>query len=192
MAPPDKILGESQRILYFHVGSALASYLAVGVMLVAALIHLSQHIAFCDALLKAATEVAFLFASITLLTGMIWGKAAWNVWFHWEPRLVTFLLLWMILLGIFFLREFSPSDKRSDFSAIMAIIAAVNVPLIMFSIRWIPAFERLHPEVVAKRGLKDPSYYQALGVCVLACLLLATCLILSRFREISLEERIDR
>src|SRR5262249_12715747 len=108
---------------------------------------------------ESSGRVALLFCSIVLATGMIWGKAAWNTWWRWEPRLVSFLILWLLLCAYSILRKNFLGEKAvGTFSAVLGILCAVNVPIVIFSIRILSASEQLHPEVVANQGLRDPRF----------------------------------
>jgi heme exporter protein C len=121
---------------------------------------------------------------------MIWGHSAWNTWFRWEePRLVTFLVLWMIFLSFTILRNFGDPTKTATHGAVLGILGAVSVPLVVFSIKFLPQSARLHPEVIEHGGLKDPSYWWAFGLSSLALIFLAGLLVWVRYRVGCLEER---
>lgn len=175
--PSERIMGAVQRIFYFHVASATACYVSFAVVFLASILYLSRKERCYDALNVAAAEVGFLFCTITLLSGMIWGKAAWNTWFRFEPRLVSFLLIWLIFLSFSILRNFADSSKTAAHSAILGIIGALTVPLMIYSIKLLPSSAQLHPQVVEKQGL-HPLMMQTMLFCiftffVLQCLLLA-------------------
>ncbi|RIL11319.1 MAG: cytochrome C assembly protein [Proteobacteria bacterium] len=164
VVPNERVMGPIQRIFYFHVGSAFAAYFAIAAALIASLGYLATRSKKMDLLLEAAGEVGFVFCTIVLLSGMIWAKTAWNTYFNWEPRLVSFLLLWMIFLSFVILRHFGDPARVSQHSAILGIVGAVTVPIVVFSIDLLPQMAQLHPQVVSKQGLRDPSYYQALAI----------------------------
>ncbi len=163
VVPNERVMGPVQRIFYFHVGSAFACYMASAVVLISAIAYLITRDQKFDLALEAAGEVGFLFCSIVLSTGMIWGYSAWNTVFRLEPRLVTTLLMWMIFLGFIVLRHFGEPSKVAAQSAVLGILGALSVPLVIFSVKILPAFQQLHPQVVNTGGLKDPSFYQAMG-----------------------------
>lgn len=152
--PNDEWLGPIQRILYFHVGSALAAYVAIFAVFVGALVHLATREPWCDALMEAGGELALLFCSIVLATGMIWGYTAWNTPFSFEPRLVTFLLLWFIFLSFNLLRIFGDRTRLANHSAVLGIIGTLTVPLVIYSIDFTQV--QLHPKVIGKGGVKIP------------------------------------
>lgn len=187
--PNERLMGPVQRIFYFHVGSAIACYLAFTIVLIGALGYLATRKVAYDQLSYAAGEVGFVFCTLVLVTGMIWGKAAWNTIFRWEPRLVSFLILWLIFLAFNLLRYFGDRSKVRQHSAVLGILGACTVPLVVFSIKLLPQFAQLHPQVVENRGLKDSSYIFSMFFCMAALLLFALQLIWLRFRIAYLEER---
>jgi heme exporter protein C len=189
LVPNERVMGPVQRIFYFHVGSAIACYCAFGVVLVASLTFLATRNRLADIVSEAAGEVGFIFCTIVLLTGMIWGHSAWNTWFRWEPRLVTFLLLWIIFLSFNALRMFGDRERVAMHSSVLGILGAVTVPLVVFSIHFLPQSAQLHPQVVGNRGLKDPLFEQALLVSTMALVALQFYLVWIRTR-IGILERV--
>lgn len=183
IAPDERVMGAVQRIFYFHVAGAIACYFCFAVVFCASLIFLANRDYRADVFSEAAGEVGFIFCSITLFTGMIWGHSAWNTWFSWEePRLVTFLVLWLIFLSFTILRNFGDPARVSAHASVLGIIGAVSVPLVYVSIKLLPKTAQLHPEVLEKAGLKHPAYWWAFGISVLCLLMLSAVLILVRSR----------
>jgi heme exporter protein C len=171
------------------VGSAFACYAAFAVVFIASVYYLATRNRTADLLCVAAGEVGFVFCTIVLITGMIWGHSAWNTWFRWEePRLVTFLVLWLIFLSFTILRNFGDPTKTAIHGAVLGILGAVSVPLVVFSIKLLPQSARLHPEVIEHGGLKDPSYWWAFGLSSVALVLLAVLLVWIRYRVGCAEE----
>ncbi|MCB0317296.1 MAG: cytochrome c biogenesis protein CcsA, partial [Bdellovibrionales bacterium] len=134
VAPPERFMGAVQRIFYFHVGSAVATYCAFGVLLCAALSYLGLKNNLAKFYLRAGSETSLLFASITLASGMIWAHSAWNVWFRWEPRLVTFLLLWLISLSIVLLWKFGSEQSVTKHASVLSILGSLMVPIVVYAI----------------------------------------------------------
>lgn len=188
VVPNERIMGAVQRIFYFHVGSATACYAAVGVLCFASLYYLATTDRRSDLLAVAAAEVAFLFASIVLASGMIWGHSAWNTWFSWEPRLVSFLVLWLSLLSYIVLRNVSDSPQVATHASVIAILSAINVPIVIYSIKLLPTISQLHPQVVEKQGLRHPSFTTTMFYCLAALVILQALLIILRYRLGVLEE----
>jgi heme exporter protein C len=182
VVPTEKVMGAIQRIFYFHVGSALACYLSFGVAFVASLAVLATRKKEWDSLNVAASEVGFMFCSVTLGSGMIWAKTAWNTWFRWEPRLVTFLLLWMIFAGFIILRRFGDENKLEVHSAVVGIMGSLMVPIVWLSVYFLPQVAQLHPKVVEEGGLRDSSYVWCFVISSVALLVFALTLIWIRTR----------
>jgi heme exporter protein C len=182
VVPNEQVMGAVQRVFYFHVASALACYAAVGVVFVASLTYLATRKDGADLLSVAAGEVGFVLCTVVLATGMIWGHSAWNTWFRWEePRLVTFLVLWLIFLSFTVLRNFGDPAKTAVHGSVLGILGAITVPIVYVSIKFLPQSARLHPEVIERGGLKDPSYWQAFGLSVVALLALSAVLVWVRY-----------
>ena len=183
VVPSEQVMGAVQRVFYFHVGSALACYAAFGAVFVASIAYLTTRNERADIFSAAAGEVGFVLCTIVLITGMIWGHSAWNTWFRWEePRLVTFLVLWLIFLSFTVLRNFGDPSKTAVHGSILGILGALSVPLVYVSIKFLPQSARLHPEVIEHGGLRDPSYWQAFGLSVVSLMVLCSLLVWLRYR----------
>lgn len=145
-SPVEKVMGAPQKIFYFHVGCAWIAFLAffvVGYYSVRTLIKPNINY-FIYAGISA--EIGVLFTTITLITGMIWGKSAWNTWWSWEPRLVTTLILLFIYVAYLLIRKMDGSwDKIARLSSVFGIIGCLNVPIVFMAIRWWNS--KLHPVV---------------------------------------------
>ena len=191
IVPNERIMGAVQRIFYFHVGAATASYLIIGVLFIAALAYLATRSQFYDVLGAAAAEISFLLCTIVLVSGMIWGHAAWNTWFRWEPRLVTFLLLWLMLLSLNLLRAFGDKQRLAAHAAVVGIVTACTVPLVILSVKILPAAAQLHPQVVENRGLRDPSFVQAMILCIVTISLFSLVILWLRTRIELLERKLS-
>jgi heme exporter protein C len=190
VVPNERIMGAVQRIFYFHVGSAIACYVAFGIVFIAGLAYLARRDRLSDAISEAAAEVGFVFASIVLMSGMIWGKVAWNTWFNWEPRLVSFLLLWTIFLGYLFLRAFAEPARVATQCAIIGIIGALMVPIVIFSVKLLPQVFQLHPQVVENQGLREPLFVTTMFYSMGALTLFALLLIWLRVRLTLIENKL--
>jgi len=188
--PNEKIMGAVQRVFYFHLGSVMACYLSVVVMLVGAIGLLVANKKIFANLNQAAGETGFLFATGVMLTGMIWGQAAWNSWFEFDPRLVSFLIIWLMLLGFNILIKFGNPEKIEKHSAVLAILIAISLPLSIYSVHLWPAIKQIHPQVLPKRGLPEASMRYTLLLSVISMLVFCGFLITLRTRIIELEEKV--
>jgi heme exporter protein C len=168
VVPNEQVMGAVYRILYIHVASALLGYLSFGVMLIAGIGYLSTKNSNFVSWGNAATDIALLFTTITLCTGMIWGNAAWNTPFRWEPRLVSFLVHWSTTAVIVALRGLLPRYRLPETLSIFWIMSSVTVPMVWLSIKLMPQSLQLHPQVIDKGGLRHPSFYIGLLLSLLA------------------------
>jgi heme exporter protein C len=182
VVPTEKLMGAVQRILYFHVSSAIACYFAFAGVLICGIGYLITKDLKFDFINEALAEVGFLFCTITLVSGMIWAKTAWGVWYRWEPRLVTFLLLWLIFLGFLFLRASTDFAQRAVQSSVVGILGACVVPLVWLSIKLLPESAQLHPQVIEKGGLQHPLFTLCYILSVVTMVVFGSFLVLLRTR----------
>ena len=190
VVPNERVMGPVQRIFYFHVGSAFACYCSVAVMLIGGIWYLATRSSRADAWQAAAGEVGFIFCSIVLLSGMIWANTAWNTPFDWrEPRLVSFLMLWLIFLGFNLLRRFGDRARLGSHSAVLSIVGSITVPIVVFSVKFLSHMGQLHPQVIENNGLRDPSYKFTFWFTAFALVYLQFVLVWLRARIQQLENR---
>lgn len=191
VVPNELVMGAVQRLFYFHVGAAMATYALVGLLFVASIFYLSGQKREWDVIGSSSAVVGLLFASIVLVTGSIWGHSAWNTWWRWEPRLVSFLVLWLLLLSYSLLRSFTADDERQgNFSAVLGILCAVNVPIVMFSVNFLDHSQQLHPQVVANRGLEDVRLIYTLIISNIAVILLGVWLLMLKVKNLLLKHEL--
>jgi heme exporter protein C len=179
-APTERVMGDVQRIFYFHVGAAVNAFAAFFVVFVAGILYLVRRQPHWDQLAAASVEVGVLFTTIVLTTGPAWAKPVWNTWFPWgDPRVMTTLVLWLIYVAYLILRSSLPEgDKKYRFCAVFGIIGFIDVPIVWMSIRW---WRTIHPVVITTSGANlDPTMIQVLLLAIVACLVLATFLVLLR------------
>jgi heme exporter protein C len=138
--------GIVQRIFYVHVPSMWVAFFAFGIAALCSAGYLWLRDERLDMTALAAAECGMIFTSAGLVTGALWGKIAWGTYWQWEMRLTLTLLLWFIYLGYFMVRASTENPERGRrFAAVIAIIAAFDLPLIHVSVIW---FRSLHPEPV--------------------------------------------
>ncbi len=153
-APPEKTMGDVQRIMYFHVAAAWNAFLAFGVVAVAAVLFLSRGGRGWSRVVYASAEIGVFFTSICIIGGSVWARAVWNVWWTWEPRLTTTLLLWFIFLGLLVVRGSAEGDPaRERLAAVIGVIGALVVPIVYMSDQW---WVGLHPQVITVSGFALP------------------------------------
>jgi heme exporter protein C len=144
-------MGFAQKIFYYHAPIAETALVAFGVSFVAAILYLRSSDPRWDRLGVVSIRLGLLFSLLVMVTGMIWGKAAWGVWWAWEPRLTTFLLVCFLYIAYFVLRSvIEEEQRRSTYAAIFAVIAFIDVPITFFATRFLP--EGLHPVVITAGG----------------------------------------
>ncbi len=137
VVPPDAVQGDLQRIMYVHVPSAWLAYLSFTVTLVASVAYLRVHSLRWDRLAGASAEVGVVFTGLALITGMIWGKPVWGVWWTWDARLVLTAVMFFVYLGYLALRRsFDDPQIRARRSAVLGIVAALQIPIVHFSVTW--------------------------------------------------------
>lgn len=181
VVPPDAVQGDLQRIMYVHVPSAWLAYLAFVVTLVASVAHLiTKHLEW-DRRAGASAEVGVVFTGLALATGMIWGKPVWGVWWTWDARLVLTAAMFFVYLAYLALRR-SVDDPvvRGRRSAVFGIVAALQIPLVHFSVVW---WRSLHqPPTVLRPGEPqiDPPLLFALLMAVVAFTILYAALMRRR------------
>ncbi|MBN1559259.1 cytochrome c biogenesis protein CcsA [candidate division KSB1 bacterium] len=192
-APTEKSMGAVQRIFYFHVPSAWVSFIAFGVVAVASFLFLRSGAAKWDLLARSAAEVGMLFLTLVLLTGPLWAKPVWGVYWTWDARLTTSFILWLIYMAYLMLRSYVVDRERgARFAAVFGIIGFLDVPIVYMSIRW---WRTLHPSAVIAgsdgSGLES-SMLQTLLVCVVAFTLLFITLLIYLYQSTMLSDEIEQ
>ncbi len=182
-APREQTMGDVQRIFYFHVPSAWVAFFAFFLVFVFSSAYLVRGGKKWDTRAAAAAEVGILFCTLVLITGPIWAKPVWGIWWTWDARLTLTLVLWLIYVGYLMLRHYiTEPERRATFSAVVGIIGFLDVPLVYFSIRW---WRTQHPQPVLAggedSGLAPPMLYTLL-VCIAAFTLLFVVLLKMRTR----------
>ncbi|MEE8600236.1 cytochrome c biogenesis protein CcsA [Euzebya tangerina] len=189
VAPPDRLQGDVQRLLYVHVPTAWLAYLAFAVTLLGSAAWLATRRQRWDRLAAASAEVGVVFTGLTLALGSIWGKPVWGVWWTWDPRLVTTALLFFVYLGYLALRRATIDPVlRARRSALLGIVSFIQVPVIHFSVVW---WRTLHqPATVLRPSAASmaPSMLAALFASLAAFTLIYVVLLRTRIRLLTLEE----
>ncbi len=189
-APTERTMGPLQRIFYFHLPSAIVAFLAFGVAFVASIAYLANGRRRWDALALSAVEIGELFATLVLLTGMVWARAAWNTWWTWDWRLTTTLVLWLIYAGYLILRGSVEDEvRRARFAAVLGIVGFVDVPIVFMAIRW---WRTIHPVIFDASGAHlEPRMLVAVVVSLGAFAALFITLLTARTSLEALSEEVD-
>ncbi len=149
-APADAVQGDVQRLFYLHLPAAWLAYLSFFLIFVSSIGYLLRGQPRWDRLARSAAELGFIFTTLVLLTGSIWGRPIWGTWWTWDARLTTTLILWFIYLGYFLLRAYvSDPERGARYAAVLGIVGFVDVPIIHMSVRW---WRTLHPQPVVVRA----------------------------------------
>ncbi len=191
-APTERTMGEVQRIFYFHVPCAWVSFIAFGVVCVASILFLKNGETKWDTLAKSSAEVGIMFLTLVLITGPLWAKPVWNVYWTWDARLTTSFILWLIYIAYLMLRSYVADQERgARFAAVFGIIGFIDVPIVYLSIRW---WRTLHPSPVIGGGSGSglaPAMLQTLLTSVAAFTVLFVTLLIFRYQSERLQQQVD-
>jgi heme exporter protein C len=159
----EKVMGVVQKIFYFHVSAWWNGFLGLLGSFIFSILYLLKRRRLWDIVASSSTEVSFIYLTIGITTGPIWAKRAWGVWWTWDPRLTTALVLWIIFAGYMLIRAASrDEERRGVLSALIAIFGFVDVPIVFMSIRW---WRTIHPVVITSTSMGiTPSMRVALFV----------------------------
>ena len=193
VTPPDKVQGDLVRLVYIHPGVAwVALYLAFGLAAVSSLLYLwpRTRSLFWDRLAAAAVEVGVVFNVCTLISGSIWGRPTWGVWWAWDARLTLTAVLLILFLGYLTLRRVpAEPDVRAKRCAYAALFAAVDIPLVHFSVVW---WKTLHQGATVLNANLSPSIHGSMAWTLLlgfvALTLVFVWMLLVRYRIGALED----
>ncbi len=135
-APTERIMGHVQRVMYIHLPLVLVSFTAFFVVLIGSIGYLWKRDSRWDALAYSAAEIGVVAITLVLITGAMWAKPVWGVWWTWEPTLTTALILWLIYIAYLMLRAYAPTPTQAArYSAILGIVGFVDVPIVYMAAR---------------------------------------------------------
>lgn len=184
-APTEASLGLSQKIFYMHLPLAWWGLISFLVTAIASLAFLLTQKAYFDTLAGASAELGLVLATLALLTGCIWAKAAWGVWWTWDARLSTTLIMCFVYAGYLMIRHMDwPEARRAKISAVIGIVAFLDVPLVYFSAR---LWSYVHPSKVSL----EPEMRTTLFACLAAFALLWAGLLALRYSLGLAEQQLD-
>jgi heme exporter protein C len=162
-APYESTMGLVQKIFYFHFPSWIAMFSAACICGVASAVFIFAGRRSADRLAVAAAEQAVLFGLIGLITGPLWGRKAWGVWWQWDARLTSALVMWLVFIAYLLLRKYGgPGSEK--LSAVLALFGMANVPFVYWSVN---VWRTVHPKTTVVMTL-DPSMFQPLLLSTLA------------------------
>ncbi len=191
-APYEKVMGAPQKIFYFHVPVAIACYLGFFVTFVGSIGYLWTKDLVWDRFAVAGAEIGILFATLMLITGMLWGKPIWGAYWTWDPRLTTSFVLWLIFVGYLILRTRVEDEVlRAKYAAVMGIVGYADVPLVHWSVKlW---SRGIHPviEKTADDPGMHPDMYTAFKYCLITFFILFAIMLVQRVRYGLLKSEVE-
>jgi heme exporter protein C len=188
-APTERTMGDVQRIFYYHVPSAWTAFLLFLINFGASIVYLMKRSPVADAVAVVTAEVGVVFCSVVLVTGPIWARPVWGIWWTWDMRLTLTLVLWLIYVSYLVLRRFSSSSQTPLIAAVLSVFGAVDVPLVYFSIWY---FRTQHPSpVIGRGGSLDPRMWHVLLINWVAFLCFAFLVCWSRYRLQRLQHDVE-
>jgi heme exporter protein C len=196
-APEEAVMGQVQRVFYFHVSAGWVGMLGFLVAAISGVVYLRTGNKKWDIAGLAAVEIGMAFAFINVVSGSIWARPIWNTWWTWDPRLTTATIMLLIYAAYLMLRSgIEDPDRRARFGAIYAIIGFLSVPLTFFSAR---LFRTIHPIVIGTNqpgaeGAFDmtPRMLQTFMFSLLTFTLIFADLLWRRIRLGSLQDRVEQ
>ncbi|HLE24672.1 MAG TPA: cytochrome c biogenesis protein CcsA [Thermodesulfobacteriota bacterium] len=190
-APTEMVMGNIQRIFYFHMGSVWVATIAFTVVFIASIQYLRKQTRFWDIMAYSSAELGVLFTTLTIITGSIWAKPVWGTWWTWDPQLTTTFILWILYIVYLILRSSAGSDvKKAKFAAVFGIIAFIDLPLVYASAR---LMRGISPVVFGDRGGGiAPQMMVALVVCIITFTLLYIVLLKQRMDIEEVKDKVTR
>src|SRR3984885_7024454 len=189
VAPTDQLQGDVYRIIYYHVPSAWTAFILFFVNFGASIYYLIKRCQVADIIALTAAEVGVVFQTVNLITGPIWARPVWGIWWTWDLRLTSTLVMWLIYVSYLFLRRFSSSGETPVLAAALAVLGALCIPFVYFSI-WF--FRTQHPQpVIGGGGSMDPRMLHVLLLSWMAFLCFAFLVCWSRFQLEKLRREVE-
>jgi len=191
IAPQERTMGLIQRIFYFHAATAWAGEMTFFVCFLANLLYVWKRQPKYDWLGVSSAEVGLACITVVLITGPIWAHPVWGIWWTWDARLTTALILFLIYVSYLMLRRFGEGDQTPTIAAAFAIFGFIDVPIVYMSIRW---WRTQHPQPVIGGGPNsglDPHMRPALYTNLLAFMCLAALVVWFRYSVAMAERRAE-
>ncbi len=189
VAPSERTMGLVQRIFYFHVPSAWTGFVAFFIVFVSSIAYLFSRKRQWDWLAVSAAELGVVYFTAVLVTGPIWAKPVWGIWWTWDARLTSTFVLWLLYLSYLLLRTLvADPERRAMLSAVVGIFAFLDVPLVYLSI-WF--WRTQHPQPVIGGGGLDKRMWPVFLTCWAALLALLALLVQQRYRLEALRHEVE-
>ena len=188
--PQEAQQGAIFKIIFFHVPVAITAMIAAAVALVASVLFLITRNFRYDALAVAVTEVGLAFLAANLITGSIWGRIIWGQWWAWDARLTSALVCWILYAAYLMLRRaVEEPTQRATFAAVWSIFSFIDVPIVIFSIKW---WRTQHPQPVFWGGGSFPHDWLVIWLWnILAMMLLGAVMTVVRVRQEDAQRELD-
>lgn len=155
VAPTEATMGNIQRIFYWHVPAGWNAFLFLFISFIASIVYLATRRSnplramSADALALASVEMGVVFSTVVLITGPLWARPVWGIWWTWDPRLTSMFVLWLIYVSYLLLRRFAAGGQMQTLAAVLAIFGYLDAPIVYFSTRW---WRTQHPSPVIGGG----------------------------------------
>lgn len=190
-APVEQVLGYAQKIFYYHLPVAWWSFVSFFLSAAFGILFLLKKQPRYDIISHAHAEIGFLLATLTLITGSIWGRHSWGVWWTWDPKLTTALVLWFIFAAYLVVRTMPmPREQKGNVSAVIAVIGFLDVPLVFFATR---LWRSIHPAVFhSEGGGLEPEMVHTIIFCVLSFVFLWAWLAVFRINQLKQEHELEK
>jgi heme exporter protein C len=190
VAPTEQTMGDVQRIFYYHVPSAWTAFILFTINFGASIVYLAKRKPAADIVALTSAEVGVVFLTVNLVTGPIWARPVWGIWWTWDWRLTSTLVMWLIYVSYLMLRRFSASGQTPVLAAALGVFGALCVPFVYFSI-WF--FRTQHPQpVIGGGGSIDPRMMHVLLINWLAFSCFAFLICWSRYRLEKLQREVEQ
>jgi heme exporter protein C len=188
--PTEKTMGDVQRIFYFHVPLAWVAFLAFFVVFICSILYLWKRDAKWDIIARASAEVGVIFTTLVLITGPIWAKAVWGVWWTWDARLTATLVLWLVYIAYMLVRRYASEEARgARFAAVLGIVGFIDVPIVFLAVQ---LWRTQHPGQLVFEGGLTPSMLLTLMISIAAFTVLYVILTIRSVSLKNLEEVVRR
>lgn len=188
LTPPDRDMGHLQKIMYVHVPSAWMSLVGYTVVFGFSIMYLWKRDPKWDMMAAACAEVGVVFAGLALLTGSIWGRPTWGIWWTWDARLTSMAVLFIMYAGYLALRALTDDEgRRARWSAAIALLGFLNTYIVYMSVRW---WRTLH-QVQSSPSTVDPKYVLFLRLNAFAFLFFFIWFAVSRYRASRLTREVE-